>query len=63
MVYEPLYHALGRVCSKLKQAENRLHLQIKSGRILNILNKIIYSTRVCWIWDDYSHLCATNTPR
>ena len=26
-----------RVCSKLKQAENRLFLQMKSGRILDIL--------------------------
>ena len=26
-----------RVCSRLKQAENRLFLQIKSGRILDIL--------------------------
>ena len=41
MVYKPLYHALGRVCSKLKQAENRLYLQIKSGRILDIFNKTI----------------------
>ena len=41
MVCEPLYHGLERVCSKLKQAENRLYLQIKSGRILNIFNKTI----------------------
>ena len=26
-----------RICSKLEQAENRLFLQIKSGRILDIL--------------------------
>ena len=41
MVYEPLYHALERVCSKLKQAENRLYLQKKSGRILDIFSKTI----------------------
>ena len=36
-----IYHALERVCSKLKQTENRLYLQIKSGRILDIFNKTI----------------------
>ena len=46
-----------------KQAENRLFLQIKSGRILDILGafpiKNNYSTRACWLWDDYSQLGAT----
>ena len=43
MVYEPLHHALQiimvavHVWSKLKQAENWLFLQIKLGRILDIL--------------------------
>ena len=32
---------LERVCSNLKKAENRLYLQIKSGRILDIFNKTI----------------------
>ena len=50
MVYEPLYHALQiiivtvHVCSKLKQAKNRLFLQIKSKNsryIVGAFNKTI----------------------
>ena len=43
MAYEPFSTMLSKygnsvsVCSKLKQAENRLYLQIKFGRILEIL--------------------------
>ena len=48
------------------QAENRLFLQIKSGRILAMLWAFLinqlYSTRTGWIWDDYSQLIS-NVPR
>ena len=61
MVYEPLYHALGRVCSKLKQAENRLYLQIKSGRIFDIFNETIIP--IAFVGYGMSQLCTSNTPR
>ena len=47
-----------RVCSKLKQAENGLFLQIKSGRILWAFLIKHYSTRACWIGDDYYQLIS-----
>ena len=61
MVYEPLYHTLGRVYSKLKQAENRLYLQIKSGRIFDIFNETIIP--LAFVGYGISQLCASNTPR
>ena len=52
------------VCSKLKKSENRLFLQMKSGRILDtlwafLIKTIYYSTRACRIWDGYSQLGST----
>ena len=54
MVYEPLYHAwspnMVSVASarNLKQAENRLFLQIKSGRILDILRAFLIKQLFHW---------------
>ena len=53
------------VCSKLKQAENRLFLQIKFGRILEILwafliKQLLHLRFLAVIWDDYSQLISRN---
>jgi len=49
MAYEPLYHALQiwqlyTFAQKQKQAENRLFLQIKSERILDIFLAVLNKT-------------------